>query len=63
MSFKAGKVTKLKVDPKLGLPSLTQEDCVFLLQAIGSSKFEGRNVEQVFNITLKLQSIYLHCSK
>jgi hypothetical protein len=63
MSFKAGKIEKGKVDPSMGLPSLTQEELLYLLHIIGAHKFEGKEVEKVFNLTLKLQKIYLHYDK
>jgi hypothetical protein len=63
MSFKAGKVVKGKADPNKGLPSLSQEELLYLLEVIGSHKFDGKDVEKVFNLTLKLQKIYLHYDK
>jgi len=63
MSFKAGKVVKGKVDPLLGLPLLSQEEILYLLHVIGNNKFEGKDVEKVFNLTLKLQKMYLHYNK
>ena len=47
MSFKAGKIEKGKVDPSMGLPSLTQEELLYLLHIIGAHKFEGKEVEKV----------------
>ena len=63
MSFKAGKIEKGKVDLNAGLPSLSQEELLYLLHIIGSHKFEGKDVEKVFNLTLKLQKIYLYYNK
>lgn len=60
MGFKAGKIVEGKVDLNAGLPSLSQEELLYLLQVLGSSKFEGKDVEKLFNLTLKLQQIYLY---
>ncbi len=63
MGFKAGTIVKGKVDPNAGLPSLSQEELLYLLHIIGNHKFEGKDVEKIFNLTLKLQKIYLHYDK
>ena len=43
--------------------SLSQEEILYLLHVIGNNKFEGKDVEKVFNLTLKLQKMYLHYNK
>tara|TARA_Y100001938_G_scaffold150740_1_gene243147 strand:+ start:1834 stop:2058 length:225 start_codon:yes stop_codon:yes gene_type:complete len=63
MGFKAGKIVEGKVDLNAGLPSLSQEELLYLLQVLGNSKFDGKDVEKVFNLTLKLQQIYLYYDK
>lgn len=64
MGFKAGK-TKIgdKADLLKGLPLLSREDCLFLLNMIRKSEFEGKDVEQLFNLTLKLQKMYVDLGK
>ena len=64
MSFKAGS-TKIgdKADLLKGLPLLSQDDCLFLLNIIRKSDFKGGDVEQLFNLTLKLQKMYVDLGK
>lgn len=52
MSFKAGS-TKIgdKADLLKGLPLLSREDCLFLLNIIRKSEFKGEDVEKLFNLT------------
>ena len=63
MGFKAGNIIKGKVDPNAGLPSLSKEDCLFLLNVIRKTGFKGADVEKLFNLTLKIQRIYLYLDK
>ena len=64
MSFKAGS-TKIgdKADLLKGLPLLSREDCLFLLNIIRKSEFKGEDVEKLFNLTLKLQKMYVDLGK
>jgi len=69
MSFKAGQVLikdrekEREASPKEGLPSLSSEEIMFLLKIIHDHKFEGKEVEILFNVTLKLQQLYLNSTK
>jgi len=47
----------------LDLFIISQEEILYLLHVIGNNKFEGKDVEKVFNLTLKLQKMYLHYNK
>jgi hypothetical protein len=67
MGFKAGQILiqdeiKKEANPK-GLPSLSSEEIMFLLKIIHDHKFEGKEVEILFNVTLKLQQLYLNSTK
>ena len=60
MGFKAGTIVKGKVDPNAGLPSLSQEELLYLLHIIGNHKFEGKDVEKIFNLKrTKIKCIYI----
>ena len=63
MGFKAGNTKIGEVDPLMGLPLLTQEEVFYLLDIIRTHKFEGADMEKIYNLTLKLQKIYLHYDK
>lgn len=67
MSFKAGNILiqdkQKKADPKQGLPSLSSDEIMFLLKVIKEHKFEGKDIEIIFNTTLKLQQLYLNSNK
>ena len=64
MGFKAGKkVVGEKADLLKGLPLLTRDDCLFLLNMIRKSEFKGEDVEKLFNSTLKLQKMYIDLGK
>jgi len=67
MGFKAGQILiqdEIKKEANLkGLPSLSSEEIMFLLKIIHDHKFEGKEVEILFNVTLKLQQLYLNSTK
>ena len=67
MSFKAGNILiqdkQKKADPNQGLPSLSSDEIMFLLKVIKEHKFEGKDIEIIFNTTLKLQQLYLDSNK
>lgn len=48
-----GKVTKSK--PKTDTSTLNKEELEFLLNVIASSKFEGKDVQIVYETAVKLQ--------
>lgn len=62
MGFKAqnktlGEIPK-KVDPCP--PSLSRDQVIFLLHFIREAEFKGAQLEQIFQLTLKLQEIYTY---
>jgi hypothetical protein len=64
MGFKAnkiieGEILREKVDIE-SLPSLSQDEIMFLINYIGDSNFKGRDVEKIYQIVLKLQTLYLY---
>lgn len=67
MGFKAGQILiqdEIKKEANLkGLPSLSSEEIMFLLKIIHDHKFEGKEIEILFNVTLKLQQLYLNSTK
>ena len=63
MGFKASNTIIGKADPTMGLPILTQEEIFHILQIVGESKFSGKEVEKIFQLTLKLQKMYLDLNK
>ena len=63
MGFKAGNTKIGKADPLMGLPILTQEEVFYLLDIIRTHKFEGANMEKIYNLTLKLQKMYVDLNK
>jgi len=63
MGFRAGNTKIGEVDPLMGLPLLTQEEVLYLLNIIRTHKFEGKDMEQLYNLTLKLQKMYVDLSK
>lgn len=63
MSFKAGHIEIGKVDLKKNLPSLSLEEINLLLKIISKSDFKGAEMVEVYNITLKLQRMYLSLDK
>ena len=73
MSFKSGeilikgnKVASINKDERANseesLPSLSKEEIVFLLKVIQKHEFVGKDIEQLYNATLRLQEIYIYLS-
>lgn len=72
MSFKSGEIlikgkklsdiNKEKAGSKESLPSLSKENILFLLKVIQQHEFKGKDIEQIYNTTLRLQEIYIHLS-
>tara|TARA_Y100001958_G_C20791770_1_gene258940 strand:+ start:319 stop:546 length:228 start_codon:yes stop_codon:yes gene_type:complete len=70
MSFKSGEIiirgnnnSKLKgkkADPVKDLPSLSKEEIMFLLKMIQQHDFKGKDIEILYNTTLKLQQQYIY---
>jgi len=71
MSFKSGqiiikgnKVTSInkeeRANSEKGLPSLSKEEIVFLLKVIQQHDFKGKDIEILYNTTLKLQQTYIY---
>ncbi len=70
MSFKSGeilikgkKLSQIKEEEanlEKGLPSLSKEEIVFLLKVIQQHDFKGKDIEILYNTTLKLQQIYIY---
>ena len=73
MSFKSGeilikgnKVTSInkdeRADSKESLPSLSKEEIMFLLKVIQKHEFVGKDVEIIYNGTLRLQEMFIYLS-
>jgi hypothetical protein len=73
MSFKSGeiiikgnKVTSInkdeRADSEKSLPSLSKDEIIFLLKIIQQHDFKGKDIEILYNTTLKLQQQYIHLS-
>lgn len=58
-----GEIPLNKIGPSQGLPALTPDEIMFLIQYISESNFKGRDVENVYKIVLKLQDLFLHYQK
>lgn len=63
MSFKAGKTVhkqlpKESVDPYQGLPSFSEDEFAYLFHKLQNMEFKGKEMEQIFNLTIKLQDLY-----
>ena len=63
MSFNAQNIEIGKADLKLGLPTLSMDELLFLLNIIREAKFEGKDVENLYNLILKLQNMYITLDK
>jgi hypothetical protein len=63
MGFNAQNIEIGKADLKLGLPTLSMEELLFLLNIIREAKFEGKDVEHLYNLILKLQNMYVALDK
>lgn len=73
MSFKSGeilikgnKVASInkdeRADSKESLPSLSKDEIVFLLKVIQKHEFVGKDVEIIYNSTLRLQEMFIYLS-
>tara|TARA_B100000795_G_scaffold210651_1_gene164204 strand:- start:1902 stop:2129 length:228 start_codon:yes stop_codon:yes gene_type:complete len=73
MSFKSGeilikgnKVASInkdeRADSKESLPSLSKEEIMFLLKVIQKHEFVGKDVEIIYNSTLRLQEMFIYLS-
>ena len=73
MSFKSGeilikgnKVASInkdeRADSKESLPSLSKEEIMFLLKVIQKHEFVGKDVEIIYNSTLRLQKMFIYLS-
>ena len=60
MGFQSGHIEKGMVDLKRGLPNLSIDEINFLLYFIGESSFKGKDMGQVYALSLKLNSILQH---
>jgi hypothetical protein len=63
MGFTANKVVhkelpRESVDPFEGLPSFSEEDFLYLFHKLQNMDFKGSEMEQIFNLTIKLQNLY-----
>jgi hypothetical protein len=63
MGFNAQNIEIGKADLKLGLPTLSMEELLFILNIIREAKFEGKDVENLYNLILKLQNMYITLDK
>jgi hypothetical protein len=64
MGFKAGntvigQLPKESVDPYKGLPSFSEDEFAYLFHKLENMEFKGKEMEQIYSLTLKLQNIYL----
>jgi hypothetical protein len=57
MGFESGHIEKGMVDLRQGLPALSIEEINFLLYFIGESSFKGKDMERIYSLSLKLNSI------
>jgi hypothetical protein len=57
MSFQSGNIEIGMVDLRRDLPILSIGEITFLLEFIGESHFKGKDMEKVYVLTLKLDSI------
>jgi len=63
MGFKSGHTEIGKADSRLSLPSLSREDCILLLNIIKKTSFTGEEMEKIYNITFKIQNIFITLNK
>lgn len=63
MSFNAQHIEIGMADLKQDLPTLSMEELLFLLNIIREAKFEGKNIEHLYNLILKLQNMYVILDK
>lgn len=63
MGFKANTVVfkqlpKESVDPYKGLPSFSEDEFAYLFHKLQNMDFKGKEMEQIFSLTIKLQDLY-----
>jgi len=63
MGFKANTIVykqlpKESVDPYQGLPSFSEDEFAYLFHKLQNMEFKGKEMEQIFNLTIKLQDLY-----
>lgn len=63
MSFISKNIEVGMVDLKQDLPSLSMNELLFLLDIIRVHKFEGKDLEKIYVLTLKLQKMYITLDK
>jgi len=68
MGFKSGKtvigqILKESVDPYKGLPSFSEDEFSYLFHKLENMEFKGKEMEQIYSLTLKLQNLYLFYQK
>lgn len=63
MSFNAQHIEIGMADLKQDLPTLSMEELLFLLNIIREAKFEGKDIEHLYNLILKLQNMYVILDK
>tara|TARA_R110000803_G_scaffold42017_1_gene90180 strand:+ start:221 stop:445 length:225 start_codon:yes stop_codon:yes gene_type:complete len=60
MGFQSGHIETGMVDLRRDLPILSIDEINFLLYFIGESSFKGKDMKQVYALSLKLNSILQH---
>ena len=60
MGFQSGHIEKGMVDLRRDLPILSIDEINFLLYFIGESSFKGKDMRQVYALSLKLNNILQH---
>jgi len=63
MSFISKNIEVGMVDLKQDLPSLSMDELLFLLDIIRTHKFEGKDLEKIYVLTLKLQKMFITLDK
>ena len=63
MGFKANTIVykqlpKESVDQYQGLPSFSEDEFAYLFHKLHNMEFKGKEMEQIFNLTIKLQDLY-----
>ena len=59
MGFNAKNIKIGLADLKQDPPSLSMGELIFLLNIIKEIKFEGKDVENLYNLIIKLQNMYI----
>ena len=63
MSFKSKNVEIDMTDLRKDIPNLSKEELFTLLNIIRVHKFEGKDLEKIYILTLKLQKMYILLNK